>query len=176
VLSSRLLWANSSSLAKGSSFKWANASICSAAILLAVNNIGPYGSLVWWFIVCLMGQCELIAPNIIVHAISPCKGLHKMSHVTACCGPTQAHWQEVAHSKYRANLSICSAAILLEANCIGPHASLMQWFIVCFMGQCDQILLYIQLAYVSACAQCLTLCQANLSLSTRAVHFQCRPT
>jgi len=179
VLSSRLLWANLSSSAKGSSFKWANASICSAAILLAANDIGPYGSLVWWFIVCLMGQCKLIGLNIIVHAIGPCKGLHKMSYCTACCGPTQAHQQEVAHSKYRANSSICSTAILLEANCIGPHASLMQRSIVYFMGQCKliaQILSCIQLAHVSACAQCLILCQANLSSSTRAVHFQCRPT
>ena len=85
---SRPLWANPSSSARP---VHSHRGPTSAAILLAVNYAGPHDCLVRQPIVCLMGQCELIAQ------ILWCM---KRAHARACaqgppglCGPTRAHRQ-----------------------------------------------------------------------------------
>src|SRR5712691_1897420 len=85
---SRPLWANSSSSARS---VHSHHGPTSAAIPLAANYVGPRNSLVRQPAVCLMGQCELIAP------ILRCM---KWAHTRAwargppgLCGPTRAHQQ-----------------------------------------------------------------------------------
>jgi len=69
--------------------QWANMSIFLAAILLDTKHIGPNGSLVWQFIVYLMGQCELIAKLLLCMQLAHARAC--ATFPMGCCGQAQTY-------------------------------------------------------------------------------------
>jgi hypothetical protein len=119
-------------------------------------SVGPHDSLIWQPIVCLMGQCELIAQILLCI---------KWAHARTCtqgprglCGPIRQSCV-TAHCMFdgpmRANCPN-TTAIPLAANYAGPCDSLMQQPFVCLMGQydlIDQILWCMKWAHARTCTR-----------------------
>src|SRR5260221_50259 len=79
----------------------------------------------------LDGPMRASCPNITVHEMGPYKGLG-----TRASRPLWANSSSSARSVHSLH-GPTSAAILLAANYMGPHDSLVQQPVVCIMGQCD---------------------------------------
>jgi len=81
----------------------------------------------------LDGPMRTNCPNITVHQMGPCEGMHMRA--------SRPLWANVSLST-RSVHSHCGqtlAATLLATNYAGPHDSLVQQPIVCLMGQCELI-------------------------------------
>jgi len=107
---------------------------CSAAILPASNNVGPYDSLVLSLSMHLNGQFEPIIQNV----IGPSKILHTIVYRLPRASPRIS----ARDSKFIswANARSCSAAIVLASNSDGQHDSLTLDLIMHLMGQFEPII------------------------------------
>jgi hypothetical protein len=109
-------------------------SLCSVAILLAVNYVGPHDTLVEKPFVWLLGPREGLhtGSNELPWADSSgsaCGSAYTLwAHAMACpwdlrgcCGPTRADRQAAAHIHCGPTQLLCSAAIFLAVNYAGPQ-------------------------------------------------------